>query len=182
MYGRVGALKRCRSTADHSLVSDLSHVLRDRYPALLPGTADEDPLVAEVVEEDLSDSVVDAVIHSVIDGEGEELTDGPISTKLDDDLAAALSAALTEAPPLERRAEDPPTEEPPTYLAPTTSYRATGLFGDLHGVLRVHAEATPSEPSAELDLPPAPTSELVRLWQRSDDDILPTARRTRRRR
>jgi uncharacterized protein YbjT (DUF2867 family) len=65
------------------------------------------------------------------------------SPVLDDDLASALSAALSEAPRLK------PTAGPP---------------GD--------ATPSPTPPDADGDAlapPPAPP----RMWQRSDDDILP---------
>lgn len=71
-------------------------------------------------------------------GPGRPEVAGRPSPVLDDDLASALSAALSEAPRL----------APP---APVTG---------------------PSEPGAEGARQPSPTAP-ARVWQRSDDDILP---------
>jgi hypothetical protein len=100
---------------------------------------------------------------------------------LDDDLAAALSAALVSAPAADAVAPVVPAAPAPPLAPPTRS--AAGVAGTLREFRRdagepadrTAAEAQPAPGAAAGVVATAPAAALPGApWRREDDDILPS--------
>jgi hypothetical protein len=108
---------------------------------------------------------------------------GPLA--LDDDLAAALSQALAEAPPLDNDLFDQdtaPEVAPSAAVTPLASVAAPAPAApDAPEVVPVETPRVGSAALAyEVDAPVSPEPSVNRLaWNRSDDDVLPPGSRRR---
>lgn len=169
-YGH-DSLKAGVPGADNSLMADLSKVLGDVY-----GSGDAAATRQAAAPEWADDSRLDEAFANWNPGPGpdahateRELFVGS-SLPLDDDLAAALSEALADAPVSPREPE----------LAVRPSQTATWLADVVRPVVAPVEDEVPAplpeptEPTEDPSFsPPAPVA--LRSWQRVDDDVLARA-------
>ena len=171
-------------------MADLSDLLGDVYGPLLPADPDGPPVHHEppashrvpAVPEWASDERLDEAfkdwtpsanvgtiepVEADAPAEPEATAEPTTTAPLDDDLAAALSAALADAP---RNA----------VPAPEQADSAASLFGGMSSTAAapVTDVATPVENAAEPQ-PVETADEIWERWRRGDDDILPKRGRRR---
>jgi hypothetical protein len=173
-------LKPWKGRDDTNGMSDLSNLLGDLYGE--HGSPDgpsvrHEPPAGERAPEWASDSRLDQAFEDwTPEAHGSGTT--PIAT--DDDLTAALSAALGSAPV----APPPPAPAPaPAPVMPAAAPPAPAPVAEAPRApwtaAAALAEATPEPVHAPAPAPvvPAPVSGGPRLWTRGDDDIFPGRKR-----
>lgn len=206
---RLPLLKKSAGSVEDHLMADLSKVLGDVYgagqPATLaaaPASADDEaaPRREPTAPEWADDSRLDEAFANWNPGPGpdapaaeRDLFVNTPSRPLDEDLAAALSQALADAPaPAPSAPPAPPVApapEAPSALRPSQSaaWLADVVRPDERPA-RVRPVDVEPEPLIEASPEPAPTLALAepaveaapapsiplpsRAWQRTDDDVL----------
>jgi hypothetical protein len=161
---------------DNAAMADLSELLGDVY-----GGADDAPVAHEPAAADRAPTPPSWADDQHLDQAFADWTPGPSadahpaehevvatsSAPLDDDLAAALSAALAAAPAHDAEIEVPAAPAPPPPPPVAAPAPAPEAFS--------RPDASPGDLPALENVVPATPAPVVAAakWQPSDDDILP---------